>query len=142
MMMKIKRIISILLLGIDPYLDVKTSLEYNNKNIKFFSNSFNVENDNLYKMKGLWFETESEFWLKNINNRIHFQITPNSKIIIRFYILMICLAPYISYARVDILPYSLTFLLLMNLFFYAFQIKNTQIIKMKAQCIDEYTNND
>lgn len=129
-------------MGIDPYLDVKTSLEYNNKNIKFFSNSFNVENDNLYKMKGLWFETESEFWLKNINNRIHFQITPNSKIIIRFYILMICLAPYISYGRVDILPYSLTFLLLMNLFFYAFQIKNTQIIKMKAQCIDEYTNND
>jgi hypothetical protein len=70
-MKKIKRIISILLLGIDSYLEVKTSLEYNNKNIKFFSNSINVENDNLYKMKGLWFETESEFWLKNKNNRIH-----------------------------------------------------------------------
>jgi hypothetical protein len=141
-MKKIKRIISILLLGIDPYLEVKTSLEYNNKNIKFFSNSFNVENDNLYKIKGLWFETESEFWLKNKNNRIHFQITPNSKIIIRFYLLMICLAPYISYGRVYILPYSLTLLLLMNLFFYAFQIKTTQIIKMKAQCIDEYINKD
>jgi hypothetical protein len=142
MMKKIRRIISIILLGVDPYLEIRTTLEYNNQNIKYFSKSFNVEDDNLYKMKGLWFESESEFWLTKKNNQIHFRIAPNSKIIMRLFLLMFCLAPYVTYGRIDILPYSLSFLLLLNLFYYAFQIKTTQLIKMKAQFIEQYLNTD
>jgi len=142
MMKKIKRIISIILLGVDPYLEIRTNLDYSNKNIKCFSNSFELDNANLYTIKGTMIETENEFWLLNKKNRIHFQIAPNSKLIMRFFLLMFCLAPYVTYGRIDILPYSLSFLLLINLFYYALQIKTTQIIKMKAQCIEQYLNSD
>ncbi len=64
-MKKIKRIISIILLGVDPYLEIRTNLDHNNKNIKCFSNSFELDDANLYRIKGTMIDTENEFWLLN-----------------------------------------------------------------------------
>ena len=58
-MKKIRRIISIILLGVDPYLEIRTTLEYNNQNIKYFSKSFNVEDDNGFAMVA-FFNPETE----------------------------------------------------------------------------------